>query len=135
MRFVYSSTRWRAYRCVLRAKGKDSVTYRLTRSPYGAEKEPEFARLTMLPAFPPASFAPPTAFANFAGRLHIRLSKSKRHKQAVEFTASAFKYRDGKLYMAKNKIPRGALEFAAVRAVYRHHLKMPQGGTFVSCSC
>jgi len=47
-----------------------------------------------------------SAFSNFfAGRAAYPAFKSKRHKQAAELTASAFKYRDGKLYMAKSKTP------------------------------
>lgn len=45
-----------------------------------------------------------SAFSNFyAGRAKYPTFKSKRHKQAAEFSSTAFKYRDGKLYMAKSK--------------------------------
>ncbi|WP_159282158.1 RNA-guided endonuclease InsQ/TnpB family protein [Rahnella variigena] len=47
-----------------------------------------------------------TAFKNFfQGNSSYPSFKSKRHKQSAEFTASAFKYVDGKLYIAKSKIP------------------------------
>lgn len=47
-----------------------------------------------------------SAFSNFfAGRAKYPTFKSKHHKQSAELTASAFKYRDGKLYMAKSKAP------------------------------
>lgn len=43
-------------------------------------------------------------FSNFfAGRAKYPTFKSKRHKQAATLTDAAFKYRDGKLYMAKSK--------------------------------
>ncbi len=47
-----------------------------------------------------------TAFKNFfAGRAKYPAFKKKTSKQSAEFTKSAFKYRDGKLYMAKSKEP------------------------------
>ena len=75
-----------------------------------------------------------TAFANFfAGRAAYPTFKSKRHKQSAELTASAFRYRDGKLYMAKSKAPLDVrwsreLPFApsTVNAAGRY---------FVSCLC
>lgn len=46
------------------------------------------------------------AFSDFlAGCAKYPTFKSKHHKQSAEFTASAFKYHDGKLYMAKSKTP------------------------------
>lgn len=43
-----------------------------------------------------------TAFRNFfEGRARYPRFKSKRGRQSAEFTRSAFRYRDGKLYMAK----------------------------------
>ncbi|HAK5294236.1 TPA: transposase [Salmonella enterica] len=83
-----------------------------------------------------------TAFANFfAGRAKYPTFKSKRHKQAAEFTASAFKYRDGRLYMAKNKIPLDVrwsrpLPSAAVRCRLPSPCpKDAAGRYFVSCLC
>src|SRR5690554_3851407 len=47
-----------------------------------------------------------TAFKNFfEGRARYPRFKSKRHRQSAEFTRSAFRYRDGKLYLAKSKTP------------------------------
>ncbi len=47
-----------------------------------------------------------SAFSNFfAGRANYPTCKSKHHSQSAELTANAFKYRDGKLYMAKSKEP------------------------------
>jgi putative transposase len=47
-----------------------------------------------------------TAFTNFfEGRTQHPKFKSKRHRQSAEFTRSAFKYRDGQLFLAKSKEP------------------------------
>lgn len=47
-----------------------------------------------------------TAFKNFfEGRTSYPAFKSKRHKQVAELTASAFRYREGHLYIAKSKTP------------------------------
>lgn len=47
-----------------------------------------------------------TAFKNFfEGRAKYPTFKSKKHKQSAEFTKSGFKYKDGKIYIAKNKEP------------------------------
>jgi len=47
-----------------------------------------------------------TAFKNFFdGRARYPRFKSKRHHQSSEFTRSAFKYRDGQLFLAKSKTP------------------------------
>ena len=47
-----------------------------------------------------------TAFKNFfEGRAKYPVFKSKKHRQSAEFTKSAFKYKDGKLYIAKSKVP------------------------------
>ncbi|OJA05087.1 RNA-guided endonuclease TnpB family protein [Halomonas sp. QHL1] len=46
------------------------------------------------------------AFKNFFdGRARYPRFKSKRHHQSAEFTRSAFKYRDGQLFLAKSKTP------------------------------
>ncbi len=109
MRFlVYNSiTRWRT----------DAYCERKERSVYlqanarltALKKEPEFARLNDVSLHVPLqrSFAPQqTAFAaSSPDGLHIRLSKASQHKQAARVPASAFKYRDGKLYMARTKSP------------------------------
>ncbi|MDL0434114.1 RNA-guided endonuclease TnpB family protein [Marinobacter sp. TBZ242] len=47
-----------------------------------------------------------TAFKNFfEGRTRYPNFKSKRHRQSAEFTRSAFKYRDGQLFLAKCQAP------------------------------
>ncbi|MDD1826253.1 transposase [Photobacterium sp. ZSDE20] len=47
-----------------------------------------------------------TAFKNFfEGRAQYPTFKKKRSKQSAEFTKSAFKYRDGQLFIAKSKQP------------------------------
>src|SRR5690625_190361 len=47
-----------------------------------------------------------TAFKNFfEGRARYPRFKSKRHRQSAEFTRSAFKYRNGQLFLAKCKEP------------------------------
>ncbi|SDK82642.1 putative transposase [Franzmannia pantelleriensis] len=49
-----------------------------------------------------------TAFKHFfEGRARYPSFKSKRHRQSAEFTRSAFKYRDGQLFLAKCKEPLG----------------------------
>ncbi|MGO1626236.1 MAG: RNA-guided endonuclease InsQ/TnpB family protein [Halomonadaceae bacterium] len=46
------------------------------------------------------------AFKNFfEGQAKYPRFKSKRHRQSVEYTRSAFKYRDGQLFLAKCKTP------------------------------
>ncbi|GAM65452.1 putative virulence protein [Vibrio ishigakensis] len=46
------------------------------------------------------------AFKNFfEGLAKYPTFKKKRSQQSAEFTKSAFKYRDGKLYIAKSKVP------------------------------
>ncbi|EHZ3471434.1 helix-turn-helix domain-containing protein, partial [Salmonella enterica] len=107
VRFVYNSIlRWRtdAYYEQKEKIGYLQANARLT----ALKKEPEFAWLNDVSCVPLQQSLrhQQTAFANFfAGRAAYPAFKSKRHRQAAEFTASAFKYRDGKLYMAKNKIP------------------------------
>lgn len=47
-----------------------------------------------------------SVFANFfSGRTKYPTFKSKHHRQSATFMNTAFKYRDGKLYMAKSKEP------------------------------
>ncbi|ELX6889625.1 transposase, partial [Salmonella enterica] len=104
------------------------------------KKEPEFAWLNDVSCVPLQQSLrhQQTAFANFfAGRAAYPAFKSKRHKQAAEFTASAFKYRDGKLYMAKNKIPldvRWSRPLPSVPSTVTIS-KDAAGRYFVSCLC
>ncbi|WP_337049781.1 RNA-guided endonuclease TnpB family protein [Serratia fonticola] len=105
VRFVYNSIlRWRtdAYYERKEKIGYVQASARLT----ALKKEPEFAWLNEVSCVPLQQSLrhQQTAFANFfAGRAAYPAFKSKRHKQTAELTASAFKYRDGNLYMAKSK--------------------------------
>ncbi len=138
VRFVYNSIlRWRtdAYYERKEKIGYLQANARLT----ALKKEPEFAGLTTFPAFPSSSLCatnkPPLLTS--AGRAAYPAFKSKRHKQAAEFTASAFKYRDGKLYMAKNKIPldvRWSRPLPSVPSTVTIS-KDAAGRYFVSCLC
>jgi len=107
VRFIYNSIlRWRtdAYYKHQEKIGYVQASARLT----ALKKEPEFAWLNDVSCVPLQQSLrhQQTAFANFfAGRAKYPTFKSKRHKQAAELTASAFKYCEGKLYMAKSKAP------------------------------
>ncbi|MCT4707600.1 transposase [Enterobacteriaceae bacterium H16N7] len=107
VRFVYNSIlRWRtdAYYERQEKIGYLQANARLT----ALKKEPDFAWLNDVSCVPLQQSLrhQQTAFSNFfAGRAKYPAFKSKRHKQAAELTASAFKYRDGCLYMAKSKAP------------------------------
>ncbi|EPS0644282.1 RNA-guided endonuclease InsQ/TnpB family protein [Cronobacter malonaticus] len=107
VRFVYNSIlRWRtdAY-CERQEKiGYPQADKRLT----ALKAMPEYAFLREVSAVPlqQAIRHQQDAFKNFfAGRAAYPAFKSKRHKQAATFMNTAFKYRDGKLYMAKSKAP------------------------------
>ncbi|EAM7584190.1 transposase [Salmonella enterica subsp. enterica serovar Urbana] len=139
VRFVYNSIlRWRtdAYYERKEKIGYLQANARLT----ALKKEPEFAWLNDVSCVPLQQSLrhQQTAFANFfAGRAAYPAFKSKRHKQAAEFTASAFKYRDGKLYMAKNKIPldvRWSRPLPSVPSTVTIS-KDAAGRYFVSCLC
>lgn len=106
-RFVYNSIlRWRtdAYYERQEKIGYLQANARLT----ALKKEPQFAWLNDVSSVPlqQALRHQQAAFANFfAGRAKYPTFKSKRHKQAATLTDAAFKYRDGKLYMAKSRLP------------------------------
>ncbi|EGN2541066.1 IS200/IS605 family element transposase accessory protein TnpB [Salmonella enterica] len=107
VRFVYNSIlRWRtdAYYERQEKIGYTQASARLT----ALKKEPEFAWLNDVSSVPLQQVLrhQQTAFKNFfEGRAKYPAFKSKRHKQAATLTDAAFKYRDGKLYMAKSKMP------------------------------
>ena len=107
VRVVYNHIlRWRtdAYYERQEKIGYTQANARLT----ALKKEPDFAWLNSVSCVPLQQVLrhQQAAFSNFfAGRAKYPTFKSKRHKQSAEFTASAFKYRDGKLYMAKSKEP------------------------------
>jgi len=78
------------------------------------------------------------AFKNFfEGRTRYPKFKKKRSRQSAEFTKSAFRYRDGELYIAKSKDP--------LNVTWSRKLpsspstititKDPAGRYFVSCLC
>lgn len=107
VRFIYNSIlRWRtdAYYERQEKIGYTQASARLT----ALKKEPEFAWLNDVSSVPlqQALRHQQAGFSNFfAGRARYPTFKSKRHKQAATLTDAAFKYRDGKLYMAKSKAP------------------------------
>ncbi len=104
------------------------------------KKEPEFAWLNDVSCVPLQQSLrhQQTAFSNFfAGRARYPKFKSKRYKQAAELTASAFKYRDGRLYMAKSKAPldvRWSRPLPSVPSTVTI-TKDTAGRYFVSCLC
>jgi len=139
VRFVYNSIlRWRtdAYYERQEKIGYTQASTRLT----ALKKEPECAWLNKVSCVPlqQALRHQQTAFSHFfAGRASYPAFKSKRHKQAAEFTASAFKYRDGKLYMAKSKAPldvRWSRPLPSVPSSVTIS-KDAAGRYFVSCLC
>ncbi|APX94991.1 transposase [Halomonas sp. 1513] len=79
-----------------------------------------------------------TAFKNFFEcRARYPRFKSKRHRQSAEFTRSAFKYRDGQLFLAKCKEPlaiRWSRELPSEPTTVTVS-KDAAGRYFVSCLC
>ena len=79
-----------------------------------------------------------TAFKNFfAGRTKYPAFKSKHHRQSMELTRSAFKYKDGKLFIAKSKKPlaiRWSRELPCEPSTVTIS-KDAAGRYFVSCLC
>lgn len=79
-----------------------------------------------------------TAFKNFfEGRARYPRFKSKRNRQSAEFTRSAFKYRDGQLFLAKCKEPlaiRWSRELPSDLTTVTVS-KDSAGRYFVSCLC
>ncbi|EBZ0493673.1 transposase [Salmonella enterica subsp. enterica serovar Infantis] len=107
VRFVYNSIlRWRtdAYYERQEKIGYPQADKQLT----ALKAMPEYAFLRDVSAVPlqQAIRHQQDAFKNFfAGRAGYPAFKSKRHKQAATFMNTAFKYRDGALYMAKSTTP------------------------------
>ncbi|WP_411751830.1 RNA-guided endonuclease InsQ/TnpB family protein, partial [Serratia sp. (in: enterobacteria)] len=139
VRFVYNSVlRWRtdAYRERQEKIGYIQAHARLT----ALKKEPEFTWLNDVSCVPLQQTLrhQQTAFSNFfAGRAKYPTFKSKHHKQSAEFTASAFKYRNGKLYMAKSTTPlyvRWSRELPSTPSTVTIS-KDASGRYFVSCLC
>ncbi|HHQ6618678.1 TPA: RNA-guided endonuclease InsQ/TnpB family protein, partial [Serratia fonticola] len=139
VRFVYNSVlRWRtdAYRERQEKIGYIQANARLT----ALKKEPEFTWLNDVSCVPLQQTLrhQQTAFSNFfAGRARYPTFKSKHHKQSAEFTASAFKYRNGTLYMAKSTTPlhvRWSRELPSTPSTVTIS-KDASGRYFVSCLC
>ena len=139
VRFVYNSIlRWRtdAYDERQEKMGYAQASAHLT----ALKKEPEFAWLNDVSSVPlqQALRHQQAGFSNFfAGRARYPTFKSKRHKQAATLTDAAFKYRDGKLYMAKSKAPLDVrwsrpLPFVPSTVTIS---KDTAGRYFVSCLC
>lgn len=104
------------------------------------KKEPEFAWLNDVSSVPlqQALRHQQAGLSNFfAGRARYPTFKSKRHKQAATLTDAAFKYRDGRLYMAKSKAPldvRWSRPLPSVPSTVTVS-KDAAGRYFVSCLC
>lgn len=139
VRFVYNSIlRWRTDAFYQRQEkiGYVGASARLTE----IKKDPELAFLSDVSCVPLQQCLrhQQTAFKNFfEGRAKYPTFKSKRHRQSAEFTRSAFKYRDGKLYMAKSKTP---MDIRWSRALPSEPStvtvsKDSAGRYFVSCLC
>jgi putative transposase len=139
VRFVYNSIlRWRteAYDERKEKIGYLQANARLT----ALKKEPEYTWLNEVSCVPQQQSLrhQQSAFTNFfAGRAAYPAFKSKRHKQTAELTSSAFKYRDGNLYMAKSKVPlniRWSRELPSTPSTITIS-RDAAGRFFVSCLC
>ncbi|GHD54368.1 RNA-guided endonuclease InsQ/TnpB family protein [Vreelandella hamiltonii] len=139
VRFVYNAIlRWRTDAFYQRQEkiGYVGANARLTE----LKKYPELAFLSEVSCVPLQQCLrhQQTAFKNFfEGRAKYPAFKSKRHRQSAEFTRSAFKYRDGKLYLAKSKTPldiRWSRELPGNPSTVTVS-KDSAGRYFVSCLC
>ena len=139
VRFVYNAIlRWRTDAFYQRQEkiGYVGANARLTE----LKKDPELAFLSEVSCVPLQQCLrhQQTAFKNFfEGRAKYPAFKSKRHRQSAEFTRSAFKYRDGKLYLAKGKTPldiRWSRELPGNPSTVTVS-KDSAGRYFVSCLC
>jgi putative transposase len=139
VRFVYNAIlRWRTDAFYQRQEkiGYVGANARLTE----LKKDPELAFLSEVSCVPLQQCLrhQQTAFKNFfEGRAKYPVFKSKRHRQSAEFTRSAFKYRDGKLYLAKSKTPldiRWSRELPGNPSTVTVS-KDSAGRYFVSCLC
>ncbi len=139
VRFVYNAIlRWRTDAFYQRQEkiGYVGVNARLTE----LKKDPELAFLSEVSCVPLQQCLrhQQTAFKNFfEGRAKYPAFKSKRHRQSAEFTRSAFKYRNGKLYLAKSKTPlniRWSRELPGEPSTVTVS-KDAAGRYFVSCLC
>ncbi|EKF9564360.1 transposase [Vibrio cholerae] len=139
VRFVYNSIlKWRT----------DAFYNEQTKVNYNAssskltklKKEPELSWLNDVSCVPLQQSLrhQQTAFKNFfEGRTKYPTFKKKRSKQSAEFTKSAFKYANGKLYIAKSKQPldvRWSRELPSEPTTITIS-KDSAGRYFVSCLC
>ncbi|MFC3608586.1 RNA-guided endonuclease InsQ/TnpB family protein [Stutzerimonas tarimensis] len=103
VRFVYNAVlRWRtdAFFKEQQKIGYTQASARLT----AIKKAPELTFLNEVSSVPlqQALRHQQAAFKHFfEGRAKYPAFKKKRHRQSAEFTTSAFRYRDGKLFLAK----------------------------------
>ncbi|AJE22653.1 transposase IS891/IS1136/IS1341 [Azotobacter chroococcum NCIMB 8003] len=103
VRFVYNAVlRWRtdAFFKEQQKVGYTQASARLT----AIKKLPELAFLNEVSSVPLQQCLrhQQAAFRNFfEGRAKYPALKKKRHRQSAEFTRSAFRYRDGKLFLAR----------------------------------
>lgn len=106
-RFVYNAIlRWRtdAFHQQQEKINYQQASARLT----AIKKDPTLAFLSQVSCVPLQQSLrhQQAAFKNFfEGRAKYPNFKSKKHRQSIELTRSAFKYVDGQLYMAKSKVP------------------------------
>ncbi len=107
VRFVYNAVlRWRTdafYQQQIKV-GYVEANAQLSRM----KKDPELAFLSDVSSVPLQQCLrhQQAAFKNFfEGRAQYPVFKSKKHRQSAEFTRSAFKYRDGQIFLAKCKEP------------------------------
>ena len=139
VRFVYNSVlRWRTD---LYYQRKEKIGYlqasaRLTE----LKKMPEFQFLNEVSCVPTQQVLrhQQMAFKNFfEGRAKYPTFKKKNRRQSAEFTKSAFKYIDGKIYLAKSKEPlaiRWSRELPSEPSTITIS-KDCAGRYFVSCLC
>ncbi|WP_262241542.1 transposase [Serratia liquefaciens] len=107
VRFIYNSVlRWRTDAYYER---QEKITYAQSdKKLTSLKQQPEFSWLNDVSAVPLQQVLrhQQSAFANFfAGRAKYPTFKSKNHRQSATLMNTAFKHRDGKLYMAKSKEP------------------------------
>ncbi|WP_407364244.1 IS200/IS605 family element transposase accessory protein TnpB (plasmid) [Pseudomonas luteola] len=104
------------------------------------KKQPELAFLNEVSCVPLQQSLrhQQTAFKNFfEGRARYPTFKKKRNHQSAEFTASAFKYRDGELFLAKSSEPLNIRWSRALPSVPSTVTvsRDAAGRYFVSCLC
>lgn len=139
VRFVYNSVlRWRTDAFYVH---KEKVGYVEANSHLSLlKKDPDFSFLNEVSSVPLQQCLrhQQTAFKNFfEGRTKYPVFKSKKRKQSAEFTRSAFKYRDGQLFLAKCKEPiavRWSRELPCEPSTITVS-KDSAGRYFVSCLC